>query len=717
MRYHLTRLFPGGFLPAGLLLVLTGLIFAQIPDPMVNQRWGVFDVNRVRTKFNNTGLLCDGNQQSISRARPPAFEFPNGSELSWGTAVGVILGAPRQQLPGAVGGYPPEDYTAFCDATLDEGPAAFWDEEHFAPYPEFVGPAGAEAALSDDPASWPVGGWPPFYPATNIPLEVGSEGWPGFGAGGERLADQESFSVVYAWGGTDQIGATGPTNPNWLNTQMFIRGLAWTGSLYENFIVWMYVIRNVGTDPIQDMRAAIHVDFGFLPIFMPPNPWGDTDRHYYDPALQLAYGSDDDGYEDSPFGGSLGADQIAWAGVVALEMPGSSKQVQTYDAFHFWELATTPAGNGARSDLYFEYNVKNANDPQDSNGDGIDDDFDLNGVPDILEGGPNFYAASGADGVQTLGSGPFTLNPGESDTLIFAAVFGQNKDDLITNAKRALILYQSGWKVVTAPPAPVAEAFAEDRKVTLAWGTASEKDPQFQGYKIYRSADGGKTWGSSSFKDFSGGIHYIPLAQYDLVDDIKGYYTTLPEYAWFYLGDDRWVPLRKTVEADSFQYFDIGDTVNVFVDRDVVNGMNYLYYVAAYDSGNSIIGPLENTPATNPALMNNTVSVVPHGAVSTMGLEKVRVVPNPYVVASMWEKGQERQIQFIHLPEKATIRIFNASGELVRTLEHDAAVSPAPSIESWDLKTYNKQLAAPGLYFYHVSSSVGEFTGKFVIVL
>jgi len=686
-------------------------------DPMVYQRWGIFDINKVRTKFNNTGLLSDGNEQNLNKARPPAFEFPNGSGISYGTAVGVLVGAPVDQPSGAVGGYPPDDYTAFCDATLDEGPAAFWDEEHFAPFPEFVGPPGSGAAMSDDPLSWPVNGWPKYYPNTNIPLEVGSEGWPGFGPGGERIADQESFSVVYAWGGTDQLGATGPTNPNWLKTEMFIRGLAWTGTLYEDFIVWMFVVRNIGTEPIHDMRVAIHADFGFLPIFMPPNPWGDADRHYYDPDLQLAYGSDDDGYEDSPFGGSLNADEIAWAGVIALEMPGPSQKVATYDAFHFWELATTPAGNGARSDWYFEYNVKNINDPQDSNGDGIDDDFDGDGIPDIENGGPNYYVASGADGVQTLGSEPFTLNPGEMDTLIFATVFGENKKDLITNAQRALTLYQSNWEVVKAPPPPIVEAFPGDRKVTLVWGTDSEKDPQFEGYKIYRSADGGKTWGNNSFKDFFGGIHYIPLAQYDLEDGITGNYRSLPEYAWFFLGNDKWVPNRKVVEVDSFQYFNVGDTVNIFIDRDVINGMNYLYYVAAYDSGNKIIGPLENTPATDPALMNNSVSVVPHGSVSQKNLEKVRVVPNPYVVASMWEKGKDHQIQFIHLPEKATIRIFNSAGELVRVLQHDAENSLAPSIEIWDLKNYNKQLVAPGLYFYYINSDVGVARGKFVIVL
>ncbi|NIT51893.1 MAG: T9SS type A sorting domain-containing protein, partial [candidate division Zixibacteria bacterium] len=546
--------------------------------------------------------------------------------------------------------------------------------------------------------------------------DIGSEGWPGYGQGGERLADIESFSVSYGWGGTDQLGGGANVETRWLNTQLVMRGLAWTGSLYEDFIVWVYIVRNINEAPIVDMRTGIHIDYSFLPNFDTP-AFGDADRHYYAPELQLAYATDDDGYELSMDGRTLSGEQIAWGGVIALQMPGGDHTVAAYDASHFWEGQTSAFGSGGAPEMYFEWNLLNLDDPHDSNGDGIDDDFDRNGVPDAEEGGPGYYVGSGADGLQILGSHPFTLAPGESDTLIFATVFGENQDDLFTNATRAKALYESGWEVVTAPPAPIVETAPGDRKVTLFWGTESEKDPQFEGYKIYRSLDGGSTWGSSSFKDFFGSVHYIPLAQFDLENGITGNYNTLPEYAWFNLGDDSWVTLRKRVETDTFQYFDLGDTVNFFVDRDVINGLGYMYYIAAYDSGNKIVGPLENTAATNPLEENNTVSVVPRGAVSQTDLELVKVVPNPYFVAAAWDRGQDRKVQFTHLPEKATIRIFNAAGELVRELEHNALKSLAPSIESWNLKNYNQQLVAPGVYFYHVDSSVGETTGKFVIIL
>lgn len=80
------------------------------------QRWNIFNINKVRTEFNNTGLLCNGNQQSESLAREPSFEYPAGSGFSWGTGIGVMLGAPINQDPGVIGGYPDpqNNYSAFA---------------------------------------------------------------------------------------------------------------------------------------------------------------------------------------------------------------------------------------------------------------------------------------------------------------------------------------------------------------------------------------------------------------------------------------------------------------------------------------------------------------------------------------------------------------------------------------------------------------------------
>ena len=79
---------------------------------------------------------------------------------------------------------------------MDEGPADFWNEEHFAPYPEFVNPTNA--SISTDPTSWPqtwMTSLPNYYPVdgmsgtviTNnnlptVPILFDPEtGWPGAG--------------------------------------------------------------------------------------------------------------------------------------------------------------------------------------------------------------------------------------------------------------------------------------------------------------------------------------------------------------------------------------------------------------------------------------------------------------------------------------------------------------------------------------------------------
>ncbi|MBK7229316.1 MAG: T9SS type A sorting domain-containing protein [Ignavibacteriales bacterium] len=718
-------------------LFLISSLKPQVNNPMDFTRWNKLDINKVATVFNNAGMLCDGNNQNSNLARSPSFQYPQGSGKDYGTCIAVVVGAPYPQDPDVVGGVNPNNYP-YLDGTMDEGPADFWNEEHFAPYQEFTNPTSA--CISTDPNSWPQT-WPTslpnYYPVNGISADVITNnnlptvpilfdpetGWPGAGSDGKKLADQESLSFMFGWGGTDQIGS-GNSQTRWLRTQMMMRSMAWEGSLYESFIVWMFIVRNPTDKPIVDMSLGVHADFGFFPSFI-PGIGQDDDRHYYDPNLQLAYGWDDNDYEENPIGGGgISGEEIAWAGVLALRMPGGDGKVKTYDAAHFWEGQTSNSGSGGDPEMYYKWNLLNEDDPHDSNGDGVDDDFDKNGVPDAQEGGIGYFVGTGADGLQVIGSDKFTLQPGEMDTLLFATVFGATEEEIKTNSQRALTLFKNNWKPIKAPPAPIVESFTNDKKVTLIWGTDSENDPKFEGYKVYRSQDNGQSWGSESFADFQGGIHYIPLAQYDLENGLKGYYQSLPEYAWYYLGDDKWNTLRFVVKGDSLEgfdlgnhkltYFEDGDTVNVYVDRTVLNGVEYRYYISAYDSGNGIIGPLENSASSKPNEFNNTVSVRPELPLAEDKLGNVRVIPNPYIISALWETSwNEHLLQFTGLSNQATIKIFNSSGELIKTLnkENDS------SILEWNLKNEYEQQVAPGVYFYHINTPIGTTTGKFFVIL
>jgi hypothetical protein len=104
-----------------------------------------------------------------------------------------------------------------------------------------------------------------------------------------------------------------------------------------------------------------------------------------------------------------------------------------------------------------------------------------------------------------------------------------------------------------------------------------------------------------------------------------------------------------------------------------------------------------------------------------LDLDKIAVVPNPYVGAASWEPATattgrgERVIYFIHLPNKCTIRIYTISGNLVKTLEHDAPLTDGQ--QRWDLTTKDGMSLAFGVYIFHVDApGIGQKIGKFAII-
>ncbi len=104
-------------------------------------------------------------------------------------------------------------------------------------------------------------------------------------------------------------------------------------------------------------------------------------------------------------------------------------------------------------------------------------------------------------------------------------------------------------------------------------------------------------------------------------------------------------------------------------------------------------------------------------------MDMIRVVPNPYVVANSFEplnpyvNGRgPRELHFIHLPAKCTIKIFNVRGQLVRELEHDTP-EMSNGTEIWDMLSKDQLEISYGIYIYHVDAGdIGQKTGKFAII-
>jgi hypothetical protein len=677
-------------------------IFAQVEY----KRWNVFNINKIANSFSNYGSVCEG-QFVYGAGHHPSMEYPVGSGNEYGMTIGFHLAGTSQD-----GGGENPNSEWYFDMTPDEYEDN-WDDAHWDPYGpgpyenevpltgtfNFVGNS-LRAPMSDDPESWPDPsngdgryGWPQDYPHTGKPVLVNENGWPGSGPNGEQIGHQESFGISYA---VNHIAEVPPER--WLKTQMIFRGLAFQGKLYENYIYWVYEVTNIGTAPITDAYFGIRMDYAFV-----WNRNGVTEEiQAFDAGRQMAYAYNPTGIGLTEQNRTVSP--TAYAGVIFLKTPKNDEGVEAGIATLSWSLDPGAGDEGKIMNDYYVRNVLNAGSPYDTDGDGIDDTQIRDGVAYSYGWTPGGWNAANWS---MINAGPVSLDPGETDTLIICTVMGVNLLDLRKNADRATNLYATGFDVAAPPLQPRVEAAAADRYIELTWGKESENSEKFEGYRIYKSSDGGATWGDRFVTDANGTpIGYVPLAQYDLINGIVGQ-SRHDEGLWLNLGDDTGMP--DTNEAGKY----------VFRDENVINGLNYRYYIAAYNTGDLIEflkPPVENSPVTNPDLTDdNTIAATPRSPVETESWDNVKVVPNPYISTNAFETNpSEREIHFTHLPGSCTIRIYNIAGELMSEINHDNNTSEA----IWNLRTSGNQEAAPGLYFYHIESPIisGTKIGKFLVI-
>ncbi len=203
-------------------------------------------------------------------------------------------------------------------------------------------------------------------------------------------------------------------------------------------------------------------------------------------------------------------------------------------------------------------------------------------------------------------TGPFTLAPGETVKSSVALIMGNSgttpdkpdTSDLMKNYRMVQQMYALNYQGSSAPPMPKVVAQPGDKKVKISWESDSEnaKDvitgiSDFEGYKIYRSDNLGKTWGPPITDNYGNVIGYKPIKIFDLIDGIKG---SDPAYNQS-LGDD--VGIKHS-----------------FVDENLINGIEYWYCVTAYDQGNQQAGALEQSYQSSlghSLLQQNTVSAIP----------------------------------------------------------------------------------------------------------
>ena len=96
-------------------------------------------------------------------------------------------------------------------------------------------------------------------------------------------------------------------------------------------------------------------------------------------------------------------------------------------------------------------------------------------------------------------------------------------------------------------------------------------------------------------------------------------------------------------------------------------------------------------------------------------LSLINIVPNPYHAYNSYETSRiDNRVKFVNLPQECTIKIYNLSGTLIRTLGKD---SPQTFLD-WDIKNEARIPVASGVYVIHVEApGVGERILKWFCVM
>jgi len=382
----------------------------------------------------------------------------------------------------------------------------------------------------------------------------------------------------------------------------------------------------------------------------------------------------------------------------------------------------------------------------------------------------------GVDPLIIMSCGPFDLPVGREVPFSFCIIFGQDEEDLINNARFAQVMYNSRYQGFTPPTRPTVHVESEQGKIKLYWNDVAEDAvdvvtgySDFEGYKIYKSSDGGETWGAPNdmiyntegifvgwrpYKQFDlsaemDSLHCVYSNEYDCDETMRRNHSISgydPYFPWFNLGNDTGL---EGIRLDEPKIIN-GDTLwYTYEDENVIDGMEYTYSVVAYDMGvepptvqkfiektDGMFEAVVDTNYSNPdnwadpdgyahienskgttVLDRNFVQIYPGGE-PVGNLSAVMVVPNPYFGRSDFNETEHiRRIRFTNLTSECQIKIFTLNGEHVYTIDHQNATS---GNAWWDLRTVNNQEASPGLYIFHIkdlsSTSSEPIVGKFAIV-
>ena len=299
------------------------------------------------------------------------------------------------------------------------------------------------------------------------------------------------------------------------------------------------------------------------------------------------------------------------------------------------------------------------------------------------------------DNVFNFGTGPTSLEIGETQRFSMCILFGNSIQDLILNAETSSKILEADYRFAQPPAKPVVSAVPGDGKVTLYWDSRSEAsiDPltgeqDFMGYKIYRSRDytfsdvititdgrGNPFLGDAYVNPETGerAQWHIVIPEADRSRYINGFHPV--EYQGravkYYVG-----------EAD-----DETGLVHEWVDSSVTNGIRYYYSVVAYDGGSIVPGSELPPSETQSVILRDPIT-----GVLSFDVNTVQVVPGTFATGVI-----DAEVGVSGIPNQI---LGNSTGDIKIKVLDDLKVP--------DAKTFAVDFTSPTVYNVLDSTGVTE---------
>ncbi len=548
---------------------------------------GIMNKGQVANYLGNYGILSSFHEYFNEAIRWPADAGPQ-THYSFG--LGLIVATKGNVITSVVSGTTDKYDWVPKDGSRGQN----FSGDVTAPPPDET----PFLAMSDNPETWPEG----YFNESGSWIETpGERHWPGkfrinidptspnFGeeVEGEFVSDRDIYAVFDDNDNSHPDGKIGIE----VEQTAYVYGRPYA----EDLLIWEYTIHNKSGQFLDSVYV------GYYAIFRP-----DFDNEDY---INLI---DSDPNDEHQIGDFVYVWDInnekdgAWAddptdlGIVGLNILETPKNMGVTD-FHFFNREVAPKTD----DEMWAVISSNPNDPNLQ----IPNAFFHGANRRIDETHPDslsVYFPEGAPINYFIMTGPINLEPGETVVSSVALVMGSSGSvpfeadttDLMKNLRVARQMYERGYQGSGPPRTPVVKGTAYDKQVRIIWDSKAENSKDnltgkydFEGYKIYRSEDLGKTWGTPITDQFGNVIGYKPLKIFDLIDGIKGLDPAFNQS----LGDDTGIK-------------------HSFTDENLINGIEYWYCVTAFDKGNQNPDSLEQSYQSalgHSTLESHTVSVTP----------------------------------------------------------------------------------------------------------